>query len=142
MLRRLLLIQPRFDYTSHVCSRPCVSLAWYPNLTQKMKNKIQPMQNKWIQYGLQLEKLTHILKKEFETLTGSLQMTDSINPQIKLLSNILQINALNNLKTRNSYLKLIWPFRKTNTGKNALSFIGPSLRNKNLKVLKKTKHNL
>lgn len=80
VLRRLLLIQPRFDYASHVCSRPCASLAWYPNLTQKMKNKIHLMQNKRIQYGLQLEKLTHILKKEFETLTGYLQMTDSINP--------------------------------------------------------------
>ena len=57
-LRRLLcnaLIQPRFDYASS---------AWYPNLTQKMKNKIQIKQNKCIRYCLQLDKMTHISKNE------------------------------------------------------------------------------
>ena len=42
VLRRLLcnaLIQPHFYYASS---------AWYTNLTQKMKNKIQITQNKWI----------------------------------------------------------------------------------------------
>ena len=61
-LRRLLcnaLIQPRFDYASS---------AWYPNLTQKMKNKIQITQNKCIRYYLQPDKMTHISKNEFETL--------------------------------------------------------------------------
>ena len=61
-LRRLLynaLVQPHFDY---------VSSAWYPNLTQKMKNKIQITQNKCIRSCLQLDKRTHIFKNEFETL--------------------------------------------------------------------------
>ena len=60
-LRRLCnaLIQPHFDYASSV---------WYPNLTQKMKNKIQITQNKCIRYCLQLDKMTHISKNEFETL--------------------------------------------------------------------------
>ena len=61
-LRRLLcnaLIQPHFDYASS---------AWYPNLTQKMKNKIQITQNKYSRYCLQLDKITHISKNEFETL--------------------------------------------------------------------------
>ena len=61
-LHRLLcnaLIQLRFDYASS---------AWYPNLTQKMKNKIQITQNKCIRYCLQLDKMTHISKNEFETL--------------------------------------------------------------------------
>ena len=61
-LRRLLcnaLIQPHFDYSSS---------AWYPNLTQKMKNKIQITQNKCIRYCLQLDKMIHISKNEFETL--------------------------------------------------------------------------
>ena len=55
-LRRLLcnaLIQPHFDYSSS---------AWYPNLTQKMKNKIEITQNKCIRYCLQLDKMTHISK--------------------------------------------------------------------------------
>ena len=47
-LRRLLcnaLIKTHFDYASS---------AWYPNLTQKIKNKIQITQNKCIRYCLQL----------------------------------------------------------------------------------------
>ena len=58
-LRRLLcntLTQPHFDYASS---------AWHPNLTQKMKNKIQITQNKCIRYCLRLEKMTHISKNEF-----------------------------------------------------------------------------
>ena len=49
---------------------------------------------------------------------------------------------------RNSYHKLQQPFRKTNTGQNALSFIGPALWNKVLDEIKRTtnlnafKHNL
>ena len=61
-LRRLLcnaLIQPHSDYASS---------AWYPNLTQKMKSKIQITQNKWIRYCLRLGKMIHISKNEFETL--------------------------------------------------------------------------
>ena len=64
VLHRLLcdsLIQPHFDYASS---------AWYLNLTQKMKNKIQIMQNKYIWYCLQLDKMTHISKSRFETLNG------------------------------------------------------------------------
>ena len=62
VLRRLLcnaLIQPHFDYASS---------AWYPNLTQIMKDKIQITQNKCIRYSLQLDKMTHTSKNEFETL--------------------------------------------------------------------------
>ena len=61
-LRRLLcnaLIQLRFDYASS---------AWYLNFTQKMKNKIQITQNTCIRYCLQLDKMTHISKIEFETI--------------------------------------------------------------------------
>ena len=49
-LRRLLcntLIQPHFDYT---CS------AWYPNLTKKLKHRIQTTQNKCVRFCLQLDK--------------------------------------------------------------------------------------
>ena len=53
-LRRLLfnaLIQPHFDYA---CS------AWYPNLTKKLKHRIQTTQNKCMHFCLQLDKLKHI----------------------------------------------------------------------------------
>ena len=45
------LIQTHFDYA---CS------AWYPNLTKKLKNKIQTSQHKCICFCLQLDKTTHI----------------------------------------------------------------------------------
>ena len=53
-LRRLLcntLIQPHFNYA---CS------AWYPNLSKKLKNRIQTSQNKCIRFCLQLDKMSHI----------------------------------------------------------------------------------
>ena len=44
-------LQPYFDY---VCS------AWYSNLSKKLKNKIQNLQNKCIRFCLQLDKTSHI----------------------------------------------------------------------------------
>ena len=61
-LHRLLcnaLMQPHFDYT---CS------AWYPNLSKKLTNRIQTLQNKCICFCLQLDKMSHISQKEFETI--------------------------------------------------------------------------
>ena len=61
-LRRLLcnaLIQPHFDYA---CS------AWYSNLPKKLKNTIQALKNKCIRFYLQLDKMSHISEKEFETI--------------------------------------------------------------------------
>ena len=54
-LRRLLcnaLIQHHFDY---VCS------AWYPNLSNKLKDKLQVTQNKCIGFCLKLQSKEHIL---------------------------------------------------------------------------------
>ena len=143
-LRRLLcnaLVQPHFDYASS---------AWYPNLTQKMKNKIQITQNKCIRYCLQLGKMTHISKNEFETLNW-LPVKDRFNQSINsivfkyftkqcssYLNEVFEWACPNNLRTRNSCLALICPFRKTNMGQNALSLIGPSLWNKTPEVHKKT----
>ena len=71
-LRRLLcntLIQPLFDYT---CS------AWYTNLSKKLKIRIQISQNKCIRFCLQLDKMTYISHKEFETLNW-LPVTERLN---------------------------------------------------------------
>ena len=56
-LPRYAVIQPHFDYA---CS------AWYPNLTMKLKHRIQTTQNKRVHFCLQLYKLKHISHKEFE----------------------------------------------------------------------------
>ena len=61
-LRRLLcnaLIQPHFD---------CACSAWHHNLSNKLKDKIQTSQNKCIRFCLQLDKMSHISHKEFETI--------------------------------------------------------------------------
>ena len=61
-LRRLLcnaLTPPHFDYA---CS------AWYPNLSEKLKNKIQTLQSTCIRFCLQLDKMSHISQKGFETI--------------------------------------------------------------------------
>ena len=42
------LLQPPFDYA---CS------AWYPNLSKKLRNRIQIFQNKCIRFCLQLDKM-------------------------------------------------------------------------------------
>ena len=65
-------------------------------------------------------------------------------PTIKLTPKVTN----NSSSLRNSYQKLQQPFRKTNTGQNALSFIGPALWNKVPEEIKRItnlnafKHNL
>ena len=113
-----------------------------------------------IRYCLQLDKITHLSKNEFETLNW-LPFKDRFNQSINsivfkyvtkhcpsYLNKVFELASPNNLRTRKRYLTLICPFRKTNMGQNALSFIGPSIWNKTPEVLKKTnsintfKHNL
>ena len=53
------LIQPHFDYA---CS------AWYPKFFKELSNKIQTSQNKRICFCLQLDKMSHISQKKFETI--------------------------------------------------------------------------
>ena len=145
-LRQLLsnaLIQPQFDYA---CS------AWYPNLTKKLKNRIQTSQNKCIRFCLQLDKMTHIPHQEFETLNW-LPMTERFNQCINSVgfnyvndqcpnypNEVFQTALEKNIQTRESFLKLKCPFRKTNAGQIALSYIGPTIRSKTLDMLKWTKN--
>ena len=119
-LRRLLcnaLIQPHFNYA---CS------AWYPNLTKKLKNRIQTSQNKYIRFCLQLDKMTHISHKKFEILNWF-----SVNE-------VFQTVPENNIQTRGGFLKLKCPFRKNNAGQMALSYIGPTIGSKTPDMLRQT----
>ena len=115
------LIQPHFDYA---CS------AWYPNLSKKLKNKIQTPQNKCIRFFLQLDKMSHISQKEFLTINW-LNCVNSIvfkyfDNQCPHYLNVDFMKAPEfSLSLRNSYQKLEQPFRKISAGQNALSFIGP-----------------
>ena len=53
------------------------------------------------------------------------------------LNEVFELACPNNLRTRNSYVRLICPFRKPNMGQNALSFIGPSIWNTTQEAPKK-----
>ena len=146
-LRRLLcnaLIQPHLNYA---CS------AWYTNLTEKLKNRIQTSQNKCIRFCLRLDKMTHISHKEFETLNW-LPVTERFNLCINSivfkyvnnqcpndLNKVFQTAPENNIQTRGSFLTLKCPFRKTNAVQMALSYIGPTMWSKT-PDLKPLTHNL
>ena len=153
-LRRLLcndIIQPHFDYA---CS------AWYPNLTQKLKKKFQVMQNKCICFYLQLDKMSTISHKEFKDLNWLPVINRFEQCVISIvfkfingncphyLNEVFEFAPEGNISLRNNFLKLKRPFRNTNTGQKALSFIGPSFWNQIPETLKKTdklntfKHNL
>ena len=64
------------------------------------------------------------------------------------LNEVFEFASSGNISLRNNFLKLKQPFRNTNTGQKALSFIGPSFWNQIPETLKKTdnlntfKHNL
>ena len=132
----------------------------YPNLSKKLKNRIQTSQNRCIRFCLQLDKMSHISQKEFEA-TNWLpfkerykQCVNSIvfkyfdNQCPHYLNEVFMKAPESSSSLRNSYQKLQQPFRKTNTGQNTLSFIGPALWNKVPEEIKRItnlnifKHNL
>ena len=78
-LRRLLcnaLIQPHFNYACSV---------WYPNLSKKLKSRIQTLQNKCIRLCLQLHKMPHISQKEFEAINW-LPIKERYNQCVNLIA--------------------------------------------------------
>ena len=115
-LRRLLcnaIIQPHFDYA---CS------AWYPNLTQKLKKKLQVMQNKCICFCLQLDKMSTISHKEFKDLNWLPVIIRFEQCAISIVFKFINGNFLHylnevskfapkgNISLRNNFLKLRQPF--------------------------------
>ena len=92
--------------------------------------------------------MIHFQKNEFETL-NCLPDTERFNQYINsiglkyftkqcpsYMSEVIELVYPNNLGTRNSYLKLICPFRKRSAGQNTLSFFVSSIWNKTPEVLK------
>ena len=56
------------------------------------------------------------------------------------MSEVFDVAVENNFQLRGSFQKLWFPFRKTNTGQLALSYIGPPFWNKTPDTLKRTKN--
>ena len=97
---------------------------------KNMKNKIQITQNKYMRHYLQYDKRIHVLKNKFKNLNW-LPFKDRFSQSVKSVvfkyftnksllfcywDEFSKPDCLNNLRTRNSYLKLVYPFRKANTG--------------------------
>ena len=121
-LRRLLcnaIIQPHFDYA---CT------AWFPNLNKNLKKKLQTFQNKCIRFCLQLGNRTHIGTAEFKSINW-LNVTDRFeqcastsvfkffhNNSPSYMAEIYNPASRINIGTRNSFLKLKQPSRRTKQG--------------------------
>ena len=100
------MIQPHFYYT---CS------AWYPNVTQKLKKKLQVMQNKCIHFCLQLDKMSTISHKEFKlVITWFEQSVISvvfkfINDSCQYyLDEVIEFAPKGNIILRNNFLNNIF----------------------------------
>ena len=117
-----------------------------------MKNKIQTSQNKSIRFCLQLDKMTQISHKEFETLNwlpptkrfhlciNSIVCKYINNQCPNYLSDVFQTALENHIQTRGSFLRWECPFHKTNPGQMGLSCIDPTIWSKTPDILKWTKN--
>ena len=107
------LIQPHFD---------CACSAWYPNLSEKLKKRIQTSRDKCIRFCLQLDKMSHISQKEFETISW-LPIKERYNQCVNsiafkyfddqcphYLNEIFMKAPKSSSSLRNSYRKLQQPF--------------------------------
>ena len=139
------LIQRHFDYA---CS------AWYPNLTKKLKYRIQTTQNKCVRFCLQLDKLKDISHEEFDRLNWlpvTYRFKQCVNAILlkyfneqcpNHLNEVFDVTIENNFQLRGSFQKLKCQFRKTNTDRYwlALSCVGPTFWNKTPDTFKHTKN--
>ena len=143
-LRRLLcnaLIQPHFDYA---CS------AWYPNLNNRLKSKLQILQNKCIRFCLNLDSKAHIGLTKFDKV-NLLYINDRLEQCIRSMTfkyfnylSPLQLNDVFKLAGQHtttssiSLFKLSQSLRNTNHGQKSLSYVTPSIWNKLPNFLKTT----
>ena len=126
-------IQPHFDYACSV---------WYPNITKNIKHRIQTTQNNCILFCLQLGNLKHISREEFECLKWlamTYKFTQCVNSIVfkyfnehcpNYLSKVSNVTAERNIQLIGSFQPLKYPFRKTNSGQFAFSYIGRTFWNK------------
>ena len=124
------LVQPHFDYA---CS------AWYPNLNNRLKSKLQILQNKCIHFCLNLDSKAHIELTKFEKINW-LPINDRFKQCISSLTfkyfnylsplymnDVFKQVSQNTTATRTSLFKLSQPLRKTNHGQKHLSYVAPSI---------------
>ena len=121
-------IQRRCDYA---CT------GWYPNLSKKLKDKLQVTQNKCIRFCLKLQSREHISNEHFHKLNWlpiNQRFQQCVTSTVfKFVQNKYPayMNEVFRLAEhmRNSFL-LHHPFRKTSTGQKGLFYIGPAIWNR------------
>ena len=113
------LIQPHFDYA---CP------AWYPNLNEKTKTKIQIMQNEYVRFCLKLDKIHHISEEDFKSInwlptakrvdqcinTITYNFVDNTCPFY--LNEIFEFAPHCSISTRNNFSKLSKSFSQNKHG--------------------------
>ena len=127
---------------------------------KKLKTKIQTSQNKRIRFCLQLDKMSRISRKIFETINwlpikerynkcvSSIAFKYFDNQCPHYLNEVFMKAPESSSSSKNSYQKIQQPFCRTSTVQNGLSFIGPGFWNKIPEEIKRTtnlntiKHNL
>ena len=137
------IIQPHFDYASS---------AWYSILNEKLK-KIQITENNCIQFCLKLDKRHHISSNEFDSINCL-----PVNIRVHQCINAITFKFVNNacpyylnevqkyapqcrIELRRNFANVRVRFRKTSTGQDGFSYIGPSLWN-NLPESPRKKHRI
>ena len=111
--------------------------AWYPNLNEKTKKRIQILQNKCLCFCLKLGKKHHISGKNFG-LINWLPTTKRADQRINTITLNFIINTcpyyLNEISgfishcrigARNNFSKLKNPFRKNNIGQKKFLILVP-----------------
>ena len=133
-LKRLMcnaLIQPHFDFAC---------LAWYPNLSEKIINKIQTCQNKCIRFCLSMGNRDHVGVDEFKRINW-LPTRERFEQCVlvniyKFFSNLapqyfaeMYYPVVQGYNSRSSFQKLTLPFKSTKRGQKSLSYFGPKIWN-------------
>ena len=126
------LVHPHFDYA---CS------AWYPNLTQNLRKKLQTTQNKCIRFCLQLGNRSHIGATEFKQINW-LPINERFSQCVcstifKFFKNNCPayVDEMFSTYTQDNTpqifsLKVCQPYKQSLKGQKRLSYLGPSLWNK------------
>ena len=122
--------------------------AWYLNINEELKMRLQAVQNKCIRFCLKLNDRCSIKSEDFEKINW-LSIHERVS-QYSLCSiyklftkncpnyfdEIYVPLKTNGVHKRSSYQKLNVPHQKTNVGQKALSYVGPSHWNNLNKTLK------
>ena len=118
----------------------------------KLKYNWQVTQNKCIKFCLKLQCKEYISNEHFQKLnwlpinqrfkqcatSAVFKFVQSKSPVY--MNQVFRLAENKRMNTRNSYLKLNWPFRKTSTRQNGLPCTGLVIWNNIPEILKKTKN--